>query len=416
MSKSLFRQEAIDAQREKLLGEASIAGPVPLWVLSLLALAIAMLVVSIGLWGEYTRRERAEGFLASNVGAARIMISDAGVITELMVEEGSQVETDAPLARVAVDRAARNGRSSGARVLEELTSRRAHLDNESAQVADLGRHQVRQIRKRSEDLNNEIQQLDGEIRLQEQRLASSVEAAARYQNLARDRFVSELALRQKQDEVTDQKIRVQALRRQRAGLEKELSSARLDIPTTEMRTRTQVEQIKRQASELRQMEAAEEIKRETMIRAPVAGTITNITISRGQTVAPDTPMATLLPRGAVLQAELLVPTRAIGFVQVGQPVMLRYQAFPYERFGQFGGKVASIGRTVWNPGESIGPLATREPVYRVVVSLDAQKVNAHGQNFDLRAGMLLNADLLLERRTLLEWMFEPVLRLRQRLQ
>ena len=39
----------------------------------------------------------------------------------------------------------------------------------------------------------------------------------------------------------------------------------------------------------------------------------------------------------------------------------------------------------------------------------------HGNEIALRPGMLVNADILLERRTLLEWLFEPVLQLRGRL-
>ena len=122
-----------------------------------------------------------------------------------------------------------------------------------------------------------------------------------------------------------------------------------------------------------------------------------------------------VPRGSGLHAELLVPTRAVGFIAKGHEVVLRYEAFPYERFGQYRGTVVDISRAVWSPGEKIGPMAVREPVYRVAVKLETQNVGAIGQEFPLRAGMLANADILLEKRTLLEWMFEPVLQLRGRL-
>jgi membrane fusion protein len=110
-----------------------------------------------------------------------------------------------------------------------------------------------------------------------------------------------------------------------------------------------------------------------------------------------------------------VPTRAVGFVKPGQEVVLRYEAFPHERFGQYRGVVTSIGRDVWTQGDRVGPLSAKEPVYRVDVKLDRQAVSALGQEYALRPGMLVNADLLLERRTLLEWIFEPVLSLKGRL-
>ena len=60
-------------------------------------------------------------------------------------------------------------------------------------------------------------------------------------------------------------------------------------------------------------------------------------------------------------------------------------------------------------------MAAREPVYRIDVRLDKQIVAANGQEFALRPGMLVNADLLLEKRTVFEWVFEPVLEFRARL-
>ena len=59
MTNKLFRQEAIDALREKFLGEATIARPMPFWVLTLLGLVVAGLVIAVAVWGQYTRRERA---------------------------------------------------------------------------------------------------------------------------------------------------------------------------------------------------------------------------------------------------------------------------------------------------------------------------------------------------------------------
>ena len=79
----LFRQEAIDAQREKFLGEATIARPVPFWVFTALAAGTAVLLISVAVWGQYTRRERVEGYLALDTGAARVLIPDSGRITDL---------------------------------------------------------------------------------------------------------------------------------------------------------------------------------------------------------------------------------------------------------------------------------------------------------------------------------------------
>ena len=415
MPRQLFRQEAIDAQREKFLGEATIARPVPFWVFTLLAAGIALLLIAVAVWGQYTRRERVDGYLALDTGAARVQSPDAGRIAELLVKEGDEVKAGDALARVSLDRATASGGSTGEAVAAEMQSRRAILEKEQAQWRDLGTQQVEQVRRRAKDLESELGQIDREMKLQEVRIKSARDQLERYGGLAGEKkFVSDALVKQKQDEVTDQEIRLQALRRQRGQVERDLAAAKMEAPQIELRSRAQVEQVARQLSELREGMSQVEAKRETVIRAPMAGVVTNVAVNRGQSIGADAPLVTVLPKGSGLHVELLVPTRAIGFVAKGQEVVLRYEAFPYERFGQYRGVITDIGRNVWTQGERIGSLTAKEPVYRIDVSLEKQSVTALGQEFPLRPGMLVNADLLLEKRTLLEWIFEPVLQLKGR--
>ncbi len=416
MPRQLFRQEAIDAQREKFLGEATIARPVPFWVFTVLAAGIALLLIAVALWGQYTRRERVEGFLALDTGAARVLISDAGRVTELLVKEGDELRAGDPMARISLERTTGTGASTSETVALELQSRRAILEKEQSQWRDLGTQQVEQVRRRARDLDSELGQIDREMKLQETRIKSARDQLDRYEALAGEKkFVSESLVKAKRDEVTDQEIKLQTLRRQRGQVERDLAAAKMEEPAISLRSKAQVEQVSRQLSELKEGMANVEAKRESVIRSPMAGIVTNVAVNQGQSVAADAQLATVMPKGSGMHIELLVPTRAIGFVKPGQEVVLRYEAFPHERFGQYRGVITDIGRNVWTQGEHIGPLSAKEPVYRVDVKMERQSVEALGQEYALRPGMLVNADLLLEKRTLLEWIFEPVLQLKGRL-
>src|SRR5260370_39843182 len=108
-------------------------------------------------------------------------------------------------------------------------------------------------------------------------------------------------------------------------------------------------------------------RQETGINATTSGVVSNIVASQGDSVPANALLATVLPNGTSLHAQLLVPTRAIGFIAPGNGVVMRYDAFPFQRFGQYHGTGASVSRTVWTPGEKIGPLTAREPVYRLDV-------------------------------------------------
>src|SRR3954469_16803738 len=130
MSRQLFRQEAIDAQREKFLGEATIARPVPAWVFTLLAAGTAVLLIVVAVWGQYTRRERVEGYLALDTGAARVLTPDAGRVTELLVHEGDEVKAGDVMARISYEKPIPSGASTSEAVAAEMQNRRAMLEKE----------------------------------------------------------------------------------------------------------------------------------------------------------------------------------------------------------------------------------------------------------------------------------------------
>ena len=133
-----------------------------------------------------------------------------------------------------------------------------------------------------------------------------------------------------------------------------------------------------------------------------------------------TPLLSIVPPTSRLEAHLYAPSRSIGFVRTGQRVQLRYQAFPYQRFGHYEGVVAAISRAALSPAElppqlagltsvtGVAAGAAAEPIYRITVSLTSQTVTAYGAQTPLQPGMTLEADVALERRRLFEWMLDPL--------
>lgn len=134
-----------------------------------------------------------------------------------------------------------------------------------------------------------------------------------------------------------------------------------------------------------------------------------------QNASKQTQLAAMAQLSGQLQAILLVPTRAYDFVSPGQRTRLRFDAFPYQRFGLYEGEVLKTGQAIILPNEIEMPIAIQEPVYRVAVALDAQEIRAYGSSVPLQSGMLLSADIVLEQRSLLSWLLEPILSLQGRL-
>jgi len=408
--RQLFRQEAIDAQREKLLGAVSSARPVPLRVFTLIAALFAIALVAFAFWGEYTRRERVEGFLALD-GLARVLAPEAGVVQELMVKEGADVKSGTVIARF-IPVSGRSVEATDANLEIQLQRLRAEI----ASAKQLTAQQEEALRQRVAGLKSEVEQANGEVELQAARVSSAREEVERGEKLVKEKFWSESMLLQKKNDLLEQQAKLQAMKRQRTALERDLQNAKNELSMSQIRLSQQLGPLERKISEIEGTRVVDKSRREVDILAPFDGVVSNIAVAKGDTLAADASIATLLPRGSGLRAQLLVPTRASGFIGPGNDVVMRYDAFPFQRFGQYHGKVDMVSATIWTAGEKVGALVTREPVYRVDVKLDRQTVMAGGQEMPLRPGMILSADILLEKRTVFEWVFEPVLELRGRLQ
>lgn len=138
----------------------------------------------------------------------------------------------------------------------------------------------------------------------------------------------------------------------------------------------------------------------------------------GQVVNTGQPLLYLLPENSTLQAKLMVSSRAIGFINPGQEVILRYEAYPYQKFGVQRGKVAEVSTATLSPQEVMsltGNNNVQEKLYQVTVNLDRQDISLYGKTEPLRSGIKLEADFLIEKRRIIEWAFEPLYALGKRL-
>lgn len=119
-----------------------------------------------------------------------------------------------------------------------------------------------------------------------------------------------------------------------------------------------------------------------------------------------------------LAAHLYAPARTVGFIRPGQPVRLRYAAYPYATFGVGRGEVESVDRTPLPAADlaagsaAAGSSAVQggEPAYRITVALESQSIGPRGLGQPLERGMTLEADVIQERRRIWEWLLDPALR------
>jgi membrane fusion protein len=172
-------------------------------------------------------------------------------------------------------------------------------------------------------------------------------------------------------------------------------------------------EMDRKVAELEQQRAEAEARRSIEVRAPEKGVLTSIRVQPGQEVAAGAVMVTLLPSEGRLQANLFVESSSIGFIDPGAVVMLRYAAFPFQRFGLYRGVVTEVTRAPLESKDAPGAKGGEEneavnAAYRVVVKPDRDSVMAYGERRSLEAGMKVEADVALEKRPLYRWLLDPL--------
>ena len=406
MRTSLFRPEALQRQDSAALGDVTLTTPPSARFLVMISMAIGALLIIFAVWGEYTRKVHVTGFLAPDKGLIKVLPPLAGTLLEKRVTEGQQVKQGDVLFVLSTDRSTPIIANTQAATLHLLNERRSSYEAERTTQNDIEKLQHSGLKARIEAAAEDIALIDDELKTQAKRLESAQQTATRFAQLSQDNYVPALQAQQKYEEMLEQRARLQEMQRRRANLVQQRAALNVELASSVLRANVQRAEIQRNLALLEQERVGMEAQRLVIITAPTDGQVTAIIAEQGQYALPTTPLLTILPSGATLQAQLLVPSRAIGFIAPQQTVALRYQAFPYQHFGNHPGRVIEISKTLLAPNET--PLAVAEPVYRITVALDAQTVRAQDKNLPLQAGMLLDADVWLERRSILQWIFAPL--------
>jgi membrane fusion protein len=411
----LFRREALDARQTNGLGDIVLVRPISFTVLTCLATALAVSVAAFFFFGSYTKRSTISGQLVPVGGQVKVYVPQAGIVFEKFVHEGQRVKRGEPLLTISSERYGSDAEPVQAGISRQLEHRRDSLRGELEKVLRLQLDERDSLSNKVASLQRELAILARQADSQRRLVALSSDATQRYQGLMDKGYISVDQLQQRQAELLGQRQALQGLERERATLQQQLTERRNELAGLGARQANQQADIQRQLSALEQNLAESEAKRTLLVTAPETGIATAVLADIGQTVDSSRPLLSIVPADAPLQAELYAPSKSIGFIKPGDSVLIRYQAYPYQKFGQYRGQVRSISQTSVSPAELTSMVGgvpglgkDGEPLYRLQISLDKQMVTAYGQPRPLQSGMLLDADVLQDTRRLYEWVLEPL--------
>jgi membrane fusion protein len=410
VGKSLFRREAIEFQRgQREFGDIALLQPVSTKLLVWLLTGVVTVAIVFLCFAQFSRKQTVSGFLIPAAGTLKVFPTREGVVTAVYVTEGQQVKAGDPLFTVATPEIAADGEDVNAAKLAALKHQKAALGQQIAAEQKNAAAERERLSALVASTQQQIADLRSQIDIQAQRVQLSETLVSAAKELLAKGYMSVVEGKRREDAVLEHRQTLASLQRQVSEQQGKLAEAQYSLKELPTATARKIQPLRDQVSEIDQRSAENKGRGSYVVRAPGTGRVSMLQVSKGQTAQLQHLQLEIVPDGAPLQAELLIPTRAAGFVRVGEEVRFLYDAFPYQNFGAYTGHIAELSNSVLTKSDTAGPITPEEPVYKAIAVLDRPDVDANGKKMPLQSGMLLKAEVILDRRSLASWVLDPLL-------
>jgi HlyD family secretion protein len=406
-----------------------------------LSITVVVLVGLLLLWATLFKLDiiaSAEGRLVPLTFTKVVQPAEAGVVSEILVEDGQVVKEGQLLMRLD----ARLSQADTAALAKDVSLRKLTLRRIDAEMSD------RPLTMASGDPAELFAQVDGQYRARRQAYLDSLsqetealnkakadlaaaqqvlakltetlpsyrQSADAYRKLVKEGFVGELAANEKTREATEKEQDLKAQAANVASLNASIAQSERRLASIRSQYRSQLEneridtvaQLNRSGQEL---EKSNVKAGQLEIRATTAGVVKDLaTTTRGAVVAAGALLMNIVPQGEPMQAEVLLKNEDVGFVMKGQAVKVKVAAYPFQKYGMLDGSVAMVSADAMDPKQQQSQGQQPTLTYRAIIRIDSTVlVSARtGERLALNPGMLVTAEINQGQRSVMEYLLSPV--------
>jgi len=413
--RDLFRQEATDHQRAKWAGKALLINGLPAWCFGLLSFLFILVFLSFLIFSHYTRRINVYGEITTFPRSVNVFAPQQGFISERFVEVGDVVKKGQRLYQIDVSRVTDNGKVS-ANTRLALENQLKHVDSIILKLQDNKRMTLENLRAQKKQY--ELAHMQSKQLLDNARegVAFAQDNMRSYKEYQHRGLITKDQLSGQTYSFYQQQSLVQNLHSQHFQESLQMSILYSASGTRAADFDNQISQYQFQRNDLQRQLAEADASGALIVNAPSDGRIESLSGTPGQMVNSGDSLVQIIPRnGAIYQLVLWLPNTSVPYVSAGDGINIRYDAFPYEKFGQFPGRIESIAyvpasiqeMSTYSSSPVHQPSAQTASFYKVTVSLDKTHISYQGKALQLTNGMRAQSTLFLEERPLYQWMFSP---------
>lgn len=403
MASALFRAEVIEARRQRLAGIVVAAVPPSARLYTIIVGATSIIILLTLSFGSYASTANVRGIVAYDLGVARVSASSTGDVAAIHVRAGTQVAAGAPLVTVVTAQGA-NGLSAQ---LAEIETQLREIDRQIALAGNTGLTELQALRQQQAGVVTSVASLQRQKSIVQSQISITEAMLARNTRLAKAGAGSQRQVDDARAALLSRQSESEALTQKISDAQSKISEVSIQLSQRGLTSDTSRSQLVAQRAILVAQRADIARADRLVITAPVAGEVSDVATEIGQRVGPEKSLVTLVPQGSNIETWLYAPSSAIGFAKPGQQVRLRFDAYPYQKYGWGQGTVVSISRVAIDPANVDAAIRPTEPVFRVRVRIDSMgrlTVPKDG----LRPGMTLSANLVMQSKPLWDLVIGPI--------
>lgn len=348
------------------------------------------------------------GYLVPDKGLIKVYAPFTGVIETNYIKAGQKVKKGDVLLQISTRRGLSSGSSVNQLLLDQLENQEILLAKRIDDEVLLNVSEESRLKLSYANTQAEIKQFKQQVTVQQQQFENAQQAYFKYKKLHLKNFVTDTELNTKKNNALAFQAILELTKSQiivKTGTATNIEKQQEQLP---LRHHSKLQELENSLSLLKQKTIELKSGESYIIKASVDGRVTALQVNVGQVVSVNISLLTIIPDDAKLTAELFLPSRAIGFVKKEQKVLIKFDAFPYQQFGLYEGEISQISQSIISANEAGIPLSSNQPIYRLKVKLKAQHITVYGKNIELQSGMQLTANIILEKRSLGQWLLAPV--------
>lgn len=410
----MFRQELLENRKMLWRGRALLLpGIPPLLVISVCIIFLTVFITFV-IMGSYTRRVNVSGEITTWPRPVNIYSSVQGFIVKQFVTEGQEIRKGEPVYQIDVSRSTSSGVVSDNQ-RKDIENQIVRIANIISRLEDSKKATLQTLEKQKMQYQEAFERSTAIVKRAEEGIIIMKNNMNNYRTYQKKGLINK-------DQLTNQTALYYQQQNNLLSLSGQNEQNALQITSLESQIKIQaadfdnrIYQMELQRYELQKELINTDVNGEVIIRALSDGKIDSLSVTVGQMVSAGDSLLQIIP-DKIKDHYLVVwaPNDAVPYINPGDRVNIRYEAFPAEKFGQFAATVLLVSKTPASSQEMLtyqgapkNNQNTSVPYYKIVVRPDLQEIRYDGKFLPIENGMKAQGTLFLEKRKIYQWMLSP---------